>query len=131
MRVVVATLISMAVSASAFGVARSPVKSTALAGLPETITAEVQEKEDKAERWRAIRHLSDEEAKAQLSGEELESYNNYHASVKQDIERAVEVATLMLKDLEPERIKPKSKKQVKRDKWAKVSTIAAARAAAK
>jgi hypothetical protein len=95
------------------------------------LTPAVQQKEEKAERWRAIRLLSDEEAKEQLSGEELESYNNYHASVKTDIERAVEVAKLMLRDLEPERIKPKSKKQVKRDKWAKVSAIAAARAAAK
>lgn len=113
------------------GVARSPVKSTSLAGLPETLTPAVQEKEEKAERWRAIRLLSDEEAKEQLSGEELESYTNYHAGVKADIERAAEVAKLMLRDLEPERIKPKSKKQVKRDKWAKVSAIAAARAAAK
>ncbi len=74
-------------------------KSTDLSGLPETVTAEIQEKEDKAERWRAIRLLSDEEAKEQLSGEELESYTNYHAGVKEDIERAVEVAKLMLKDL--------------------------------
>jgi hypothetical protein len=66
-----------------------------------------------------------------LSGEELESYTNYHAGVKEDIERAVEVAKLMLKDLEPERMKPKGKKQIKRDKWAKVSAIAAARAAGK
>lgn len=112
------------------GVARSPFKSTTtLAGLPETLTPAVQAKEEKAERWRAIRHLSDEEAKAQLSGEELESYTNYHSGVKSDMERIAQVGELMCKEIP--KIKPKGKKQIKRDRWAKKSAIAAARAAAK
>eukprot|EP01083_Nonionella_stella_P222378 793626_1 len=81
-------------------------------------TAAGLEAQSKAERWSEIRLLSDEEAEAQLSGDELESYKGYHAEAKEGIDKLKGVAEMMLKSLEPPRVEPKSKKQRKRDKWA-------------
>lgn len=97
--------------------------------MPEAPTEKTLDHAAKGARWSEIRLLSDEEAEAQLSGDELESYKSYHADVKEGIEKLEKVAEMMLKSLEPPRVKAKGKKQRKRDKWAKVSAIAAARAA--
>ena len=99
--------------------------------MPEAPTEKTLDNAAKAARWSEIRLLSDEEAEAQLSGDELESFKSYHADVKEGIEKLEKVAEMMLKSLEPPRVKAKGKKQRKRDKWAKVSAIAAARAAQK
>lgn len=104
-------------------------RSTALNGIPDEPTADTLANQAKAERWNEIRLLSDEEAQAQLSGDELESYTGYHAEVKEGIEKLQGIAQMMLKSLEPPRVKPKGKKQRKRDKWAKTKAIAEARAA--
>mmetsp|Transcript_15136 Transcript_15136/g.17283 ORF Transcript_15136/g.17283 Transcript_15136/m.17283 type:complete len:134 (+) Transcript_15136:147-548(+) len=133
MRVIVA-LLSMAATASAFGVSRptfSVSSSTQVYGMPEERTQASLDNEAKAIRWKEIRLLSDEDAAAQLSGEELESYNNYHSAIKEDLTKMKEIAGMMLKSLEPPKVKPKGKKQRKRDKWIKDSAIAAARAAAR
>jgi len=84
----------------------------------------------KADSWKEIRFLSDEEAVAQLTGEELESYQGYHAEAKEGLEKMKGIATMMLKSLNPPLIAPKGKKQRKRDKWEKTSKVLAARAAA-
>lgn len=98
--------------------------------MPEERTQESLDNEAKANRWKEIRLLSDEEAEAQLSGEELESFKSYHAAVKEDIVKMTSIAEMMLKSLEPPQVKAKGKKQRKRDAWAKKQKIAAARAAA-
>ena len=85
----------------------------------------------KAERWKEIRLLSDEEADAKLSGEELESYQNYHSAVKEDIEKMKKIAEMMLKNLEPPRVQPKTKGQRKRDAFARKQAREAAAAAQK
>ena len=97
--------------------------------MPAEMTAAMEENAKKAQRWREIRLLSDEEAQAQLSGEELESFTSYHAAVKEDIAKMKQIAEMMQKDLNPPKVDPKSKKQRKRDKWAKRQAIEAARAA--
>ncbi len=98
--------------------------------MPEERTAESLANEEKANRWKEIRLLSDEEAEKQLEGEELESYQTYHAAVKEDMGKMRDVATMMLKSLEPPKVKAKGKKQRKRDAWAKKKAIAAARGVA-
>lgn len=98
--------------------------------MPEERTQESLDNEAKANRWKEIRLLSDEEAEKQLSGEELESFTSYHSAVKEDIVKMTSIAEMMLKSLEPPQVKPKGKKQRKRDAWAKKQKIAAARAAA-
>ena len=95
--------------------------------MPEERTAESIANEEKANRWKEIRLLSDEEAEKQLSGDELESYTSYHSYAKEDMEKLKSIATMMLKSLEPPRVKAKGKKQRKRDAWAKKKAIAEAR----
>lgn len=104
-------------------------RSTALSGLPDEISDAIAANQAKAERWSEIRLLSDEDAEAQLSGEELESFKEYHADNKADIVKMKSIAEMMLKSLEPPKIQPKGKKQRKRDKFIKQSKIAAVRAA--
>eukprot|EP00558_Chaetoceros_sp_UNC1202_P005283 CAMPEP_0197233068 /NCGR_PEP_ID=MMETSP1429-20130617/1232_1 /TAXON_ID=49237 /ORGANISM="Chaetoceros sp., Strain UNC1202" /LENGTH=121 /DNA_ID=CAMNT_0042691251 /DNA_START=113 /DNA_END=478 /DNA_ORIENTATION=+ len=119
----------MAAAASAFAPNMPVGRTTSLAGYHEEMTAETAEKKTKAERWSEIRLLSDEEAEAQLSGEELESFQGYHADIKEDLVKMKSIAEMMLKSLEPPRIEPKGKKQRKRDKWVIKQKIAAVRAA--
>lgn len=99
--------------------------------MPEERTQQSLDNEAKAIRWKEIRILSDEEAEAQLSGDELESYKSYHQAIKDDMVKMTEIAKMMLKSLEPPRVQPKGKKQRKRDKWAKKVAIAQAEALAK
>ncbi len=98
--------------------------------MPEERTQESLDNEAKANRWKEIRLLSDEEAEAQLSGEELETFQSYHSAVKEDIAKMTSIAEMMLKSLEPPKVKAKGKKQRKRDAWAKKKAIAEARAKA-
>lgn len=72
--------------------------------------------------------MSAEEAEANLSGEELETYKRYYAETREGVLKMQELAKLMMKDVEPPRIAPKTKGQRKRDKWAKVQAREAARA---
>mmetsp|Transcript_14136 Transcript_14136/g.17865 ORF Transcript_14136/g.17865 Transcript_14136/m.17865 type:complete len:142 (+) Transcript_14136:88-513(+) len=130
-------LLSLAAAASAFGVSRPTISttttrstSTSVYGMPEERTQVSLDNEAKANRWKEIRLLSDEEAEAQLSGEELEAFQTYHGEIKDDIQKMTEIATMMLKSLEPPRVKAKGKKQRKRDAWAKKSAIAEVRAKA-
>ena len=93
-------------------------------------TAEMQEIYDIADRWGEIRLYSQEEAKEKLSGEELEAYERYHATMKEDIEKAQELAAIMAKAIEIPQVAKKSKTQRKKDAWAKKQAVAAANAAA-
>lgn len=74
--------------------------------------------------------MSADEAAANLAGEELEAYNRYYEEVREGVLKMQELAGLMMKDVEPPRIKPKTKNQRKRDKWALVQRREAAKAAA-
>mmetsp|Transcript_1844 Transcript_1844/g.2655 ORF Transcript_1844/g.2655 Transcript_1844/m.2655 type:complete len:138 (+) Transcript_1844:127-540(+) len=127
-------VLSMAAGASAFGVSMTPSlsRSTSIFGMPpvDEMTETQLGNQKKADRWNEIRLLSDEEAEAQLSEEELESFKSYHSDVKEDIEKMKKIAELMLKDLEPPKVKPKSKGQKKRDAWARRQARDAANAAA-
>jgi len=96
----------------------------------EEMTTTTLENKKIADRWASIRLLSDEEAEAQLSGEELANFKAYHSVIKEDMERMQKIAQMMLKNLEPPQVKPKTKGQRKRDKWARVQKRAAANAAA-
>ena len=97
-------------------------------GMPEEQTQQSLDNGAKATRWKEIRLLSDEEAEAQLSGEELEAFTRYHTAVKEDLQKMTEVATMMMKSVEPPQIQAKGKKQRKRDMWEKKCKIAAVRA---
>ena len=74
----------------------------------------------KVDRWREVKILSDKDAEAQLSGEELEAHKSYHANFKEDLEKTKELVGMMMKDLDPPKVKPKGIKQKKRDKWARI-----------
>eukprot|EP00985_Skeletonema_marinoi_P031965 scaffold37945_cov164-Skeletonema_marinoi.AAC.4 len=87
------------------------------------------ERADKIARWGEIRAMTKDEAAANLEGEELETYNRYYEETRDGILKMQELAGLMMKDVEPPRIAPKSKNQRKRDKWALTQRRAAARAA--
>ena len=95
--------------------------------MPEERTQQSLANEEKSKRWSEIRLLDDDEAEKQLSGEELETFKSYHQDVKDDIEKMHSIATMMLKSLEPPKVKPKGKKQRKRDAFARKKAIAAAR----
>merc|ERR1711862_116169 len=116
-RVAITAILSFVVGASAFGVPRTsnPRFSTGIYGLPENMA----EQKAKADRWREIKVLSDEEAEKQLTGDELETFKAYHNDFTEDLEKTKKVVELMMKDLDPPRIKPKGKNQRKRDKWAR------------
>jgi hypothetical protein len=89
-----------------------------------------EERTPKIERWGEIRAMTADEAAANLSGEELEAYNRYYAEVREGVLKMEELSKLMMKDVEPPRIAPKSKGQRKRDKFALVQRREAAKAAA-
>lgn len=93
-------------------------------------TPEISEIYQLADRWAEIRLYSDEEAKQKLSGEELEAYERYHAKVKEDIEKAQDLAMRMAKAVEIPQVAKKSKTQRKKDAWARKQAQAAADAAA-
>jgi hypothetical protein len=77
----------------------------------------VEEREPMIKRWGEIRAMTQEEADAQLKGEELEAYNRYYKEMREGVLSMKALAELMMKDVEPPRIKPKSKSQRKRDRF--------------
>lgn len=83
------------------------------------------------EKFNGIRAMTADEAKANLSGEDLETYERYFSEMRESVLKMKELATLMMKDVEPPRIQPKTKGQRKRDMFAKVQAREAARAALK
>ena len=78
-------------------------------------------------RWAEIRHLSDEEADEQLSGEELEAFKTYHQRVKDDNDSVIELAAMIMKGVDIPQVQPKTKGARKRDKWAGAQALAAAK----
>ena len=75
--------------------------------------------------------MTKEQAASALSPEELETYNNYFAEVREGVLKMQELAKLVMQDIDKTKeIAPKSKSQRKRDKWARVQARAAANAAA-
>ena len=72
--------------------------------------------------------MTKEEANANLEGEELETYNRYYEEMREGVLKMQELSRIMMKDVEPPRIAPKSKNQRKRDKWARVQAREAAKA---
>mmetsp|Transcript_13570 Transcript_13570/g.19794 ORF Transcript_13570/g.19794 Transcript_13570/m.19794 type:complete len:135 (+) Transcript_13570:36-440(+) len=127
---IAAVLSAMIAGSSAFGIAKPSTKlsSTALyARIPdEERSPDLMELKGKMDRWAEIRSMSPEEAEANLSGDELESYKNNNQLCVDDIEKAKEIAKMMLKSVEPPRIAPKTKGQRKRDKYARKVALEAA-----
>lgn len=75
--------------------------------------------------------MTKEEAAANLSGEELETYSNYYTEVREGVLKMQELAQIMMQDVnKSEGIAPKTKGQRKRDMWAKKQHRAACNAAA-
>jgi len=102
---------------------------TSSTSLNEIISAE--ERATKIARWGEIRAMSKEEAAANLSTEDLETYTNYYAEVREGVLKMQELAKLMMQDVDKAKgIAPKTNGQRKRDKWARVQARAAANAAA-
>jgi hypothetical protein len=90
-----------------------------------------EERTDKINRWGEIRSMTKEEAASALSPEDLETYNNYFAEVREGVLKMQELARLVMQDVDKTKgIAPKSKSQRKRDKWARVQSRAAGNAAA-
>lgn len=86
----------------------------------ETMLAETEERmKNEADKWRSIKLMKPEEAAANLDEEWLGAYTRYHAQMKEDMESMVEIATLVAKLSETNRILPKTKGQRKRDAWAR------------
>jgi hypothetical protein len=83
------------------------------------------------DRWAEIRHYSAEEAKEKLSSEELETYEAYHAKKIASVTKMTEIVNMMMKNVDPPKIKPKGKAQRKRDKHATNLEREALRAAAR
>merc|ERR1712071_27153 len=129
-------LFNMVTAASAFGVVKPITTSKSITSLyalpkPEDCTPEMLKDIDYMNRWGEIKVLPRAEAEATLKGAELEAYNNYHQHISDDLERMTEVAKMIVSSLEKKKeMKPKTKGQRKRDKWAKVQAREAAKAAA-
>lgn len=104
--------------------------STALAGMlpEEEMTPDQLEIKKISEKWADVRHLSREDAEAQLDAEWLEAYNRFYDKYGQDMQKMDDILTIVKKQIEPERVQKKSKGQKKRDKWAKVQARETARA---
>ena len=132
MRVVFAIVISSFVaSVSGFGIAptfQTHVRSqTSLcAEVPDSELSEEQlALRRQCERWATIKVLDEEDAKAQLEGDELQSYLDYHQHIKDDIARMVELSYMIEASMDKGKgIKPKSKNQRKRDKFARQQAYA-------
>ena len=88
-----------------------------------------EDRAGKIVRWGEVRQMTADEAAANLSGEELEAHTRYYAETREGVLKMEELANLMMKDVEPPRIAPKSKNQRKRDKWDLTQRRAAAKAA--
>mmetsp|Transcript_4212 Transcript_4212/g.5412 ORF Transcript_4212/g.5412 Transcript_4212/m.5412 type:complete len:145 (-) Transcript_4212:52-486(-) len=132
-RVVFAVLISsFFASVSGFGISPNlqtlPRFQTSLCAeeVPDSVLNEEQlELRRKCERWATIKVLDEEDAKAQLEGDELQSYLDYHQHIKDDIERMVEISYLIEASMDKGKgIKAKSKNQRKRDKFARQQAYA-------
>lgn len=90
-----------------------------------------EERADKIKQWGEIRSMTKEEAAANLSEEDLERYTNYYTEVREGVLKMQELAKIMNDDVDKGMgVKPKTKGQRKRDKWAQTQAIAAADAAA-
>jgi len=90
-----------------------------------------EERADKISRWGEIRAMTKDEAEANLSGEELETYNRYYTEVREGVLQMKELAEMMNKDVSKvDGIEPKTKGQRKRDAWARRQARDAANAAA-
>ena len=75
--------------------------------------------------------MTKDEAEANLSGEELETYNRYYTEVREGVLQMKELAEMMNKDVSKvDGIEPKTKGQRKRDAWARRQARDAANAAA-
>ncbi len=102
---------------------------TSTSSLSEILSAE--DRAAKISRWGEIRSMTKEEAAAKLSPEDLETYTNYYAEVRDGVLKMQELAKLMMQDVDKAKgIAPKTNGQRKRDKWARVQARAAANAAA-
>lgn len=82
------------------------------------------------DKWTEARHLSKEEAAAELDGEWLEAYNRFYNKYDEDMTKMTEIATMLQKAIEPPKVEKKSMGQKRRDKWALIQAREAARAAA-
>lgn len=81
-------------------------------------------------KWREAKMMTKEEAEANLEPEYLEAYNRYYEDWDKDIEKMTEIAEFLQGVLIPPQVPKKSKKQKKRDAFAKKQAREAARAAA-
>mmetsp|Transcript_7992 Transcript_7992/g.17194 ORF Transcript_7992/g.17194 Transcript_7992/m.17194 type:complete len:124 (-) Transcript_7992:132-503(-) len=116
-------LSTLLVGAQSFAPVARPAASSALAAaLPEEQLSESQ-KEIKGiqEKWNEVRHLSREEATAQLEGEWLEAHGRFYDQYDDDMERMIEIVTKLEKQIEQPRIQKKTKGQRRRDAFARKS----------
>eukprot|EP00591_Stephanopyxis_turris_P009427 CAMPEP_0195519292 /NCGR_PEP_ID=MMETSP0794_2-20130614/14561_1 /TAXON_ID=515487 /ORGANISM="Stephanopyxis turris, Strain CCMP 815" /LENGTH=136 /DNA_ID=CAMNT_0040648417 /DNA_START=59 /DNA_END=469 /DNA_ORIENTATION=- len=121
-------LSAMLAAASGFGLTSTPTRhsfSTALSDKAADAAAHGETIVSDANKWRAIKNMDEETAKAELDEEMLAAYTAFHASVNEDIAKMKEIAKLIQKQIEIPQVKPKSKNQRKRDAWVRAQHQAA------
>mmetsp|Transcript_13947 Transcript_13947/g.21184 ORF Transcript_13947/g.21184 Transcript_13947/m.21184 type:complete len:161 (+) Transcript_13947:187-669(+) len=71
-------------------------------------------------RWKEVKMYSREKAEKELEPEWLEAYNRFYAKIKYDLDKIMLLGEELKKIEQTQKptVKPKSKKQRKRDKWA-------------
>ena len=75
--------------------------------------------------------MTKEQASTSLSPEDMETYNNYYAEVRDGVLKMQELVGLIMQSVDKTKgIAPKTKGQRKRDKFARVQARAAGNAAA-
>uniref|UniRef100_A0A7S0C6E0 Cathepsin propeptide inhibitor domain-containing protein n=1 Tax=Proboscia inermis TaxID=420281 RepID=A0A7S0C6E0_9STRA len=117
-----AVLSTMLVGVSAFGVSapKVSIKTTALHAklTEEEMQANNAELVESAEKWRAAKILSPEEAEATLDEEYLAAYKRYYEGIKERHGRMRELAEFIVEKDDIAIVQPKTKGQRKRDKFA-------------
>ncbi|VEU41315.1 unnamed protein product [Pseudo-nitzschia multistriata] len=121
-------LSTLLVGAQSFAPVAPGRASSALAGaVPEDQMSDAQKEIAGIQtKWNEVRHLTREEAKAQLDGEWLEAHTRFYDQYDDDMERMIEILTKLEKQIEPPRVEKKTKGQKRRDAFARKQARAAA-----
>lgn len=70
-------------------------------------------------KWSEVRLLGREEAQEKLEGEWLEAYNRYYQKYDEDMAKMVDTVNKLKDQIDPPRMKKKTKSQKKRDAYAR------------
>jgi hypothetical protein len=85
----------------------------------DQLTPDQLEIKEIQKKWREIRLLGREEAQQKLEGEWLEAYNRFYEKYDEDMAKMVDIVDKLQKQIDPPRIKKKTRSQKKRDAYAR------------